>query len=37
MLQIDSTAFVTGEVCGIQRLSVRLAAENEYVVLAPHW
>jgi hypothetical protein len=32
-----SIAYVTGEVCGIQRLSERLAAEKEYFMLAPHW
>jgi hypothetical protein len=34
--QIASIAYVTGEVCGIQRLSDRLAAAKENVVFAPH-
>jgi hypothetical protein len=34
--QIASIAYVTGEVCGIQRLSERLAADKENVMLAPH-
>ena len=35
--QIASIAYVTGEVCGIQRLRDRLAAAKENVMLAPHW
>jgi hypothetical protein len=35
--QIAKMAYVAGEVCGIQRLSERLAAAKEYVMLAPHW
>jgi hypothetical protein len=34
--QIASIAYVTGEVCGIQRLSERLAADKENVMFAPH-
>jgi hypothetical protein len=34
--QIATIAYVTGEVCGIQRPSDRLAAANEYVIFAPH-
>jgi hypothetical protein len=34
--QIARMAYVAGEVCGIQRLSERLAAASEKVVLAPH-
>jgi hypothetical protein len=34
--QIVSMAYVTGEVCGIHRLSDRLAAAKENVMLAPH-
>ena len=35
--QIASIAYVTGEVCGIQRLSDLLAAAKENVMFAPHW
>src|ERR1700722_10523626 len=34
---IVSMAYVTGEVCGIHRPRVLLAAANENVMLAPHW
>jgi hypothetical protein len=35
--QMVSMAYVTGEVCGIQRLSVLLAAAKEKFTFAPHW
>jgi hypothetical protein len=35
--QIVSTAYVTGEVCGIQRPRDLLAAAKENLMLAPHW
>jgi hypothetical protein len=35
--QIVSTAYVTGEVCGIQRPKDLLAAAKENRMLAPHW
>ncbi len=35
--QIVSMAYVTGEVCGIQRPRDLLAAANENLMLAPHW
>jgi hypothetical protein len=35
--QIPSIVYVTGEVCGINRATDRLAAAMENVMLAPHW
>src|SRR3979490_402070 len=35
--QIVSKAYVTGEVCGIQRPRDLLAAAKENVMFAPHW
>jgi len=35
--QIVNSAYVTGEVCGIQRPSDLLAAAKEKFMFAPHW
>src|SRR6202043_72363 len=35
--QIVSSAYVTGDVCGIQRPSDLLAAAKEKFIFAPHW
>ena len=35
--QIESMAYVTGEVCGIHLDNVLLAAAKEKFTFAPHW